>query len=984
MDTLSFLQKTLPSQGLYVLAAFRRGMDFGPSHSVYESLEDLAVAAQHLDRRGIPVFHACATFAERRKKTKVFDGKEVQVEATRAADNTAYIRSQWLDLDVGESKDYPDRKTALAALASMCRSLSIPAPMVVSSGRGFHCYWPFTSDIPAKQAGVLTRTFGAAMKAVQFKHDTTRTADLASILRPVGTHWRKEGVVQVELLRDAAPISPKQFMAALLKHTPPLIKAAVSEPVVDEWSTGPKEYPPSSALQIIKFCPTMAHVAEQKGNVAEPLWRAMLGVVKHTVEGDALAHEWSKGHPDYTADQTQEKYDAWSAGPTACTTFASQCDLCNGCKHAEKRSPIHLGYSEDTPSISEPEPAAAADYAPEAAPREVRKLTSPDDFRAKYPDNLPFWPKHYRWDGEVLSRAMKDEDGAVSWVPFCNTLFYPYLRFWQEDGTWAARLCVRVEKGRWRDAEIQAKVIAENQALATALGAFEIFSLGKQGKEHMKQFMQDFLRSMKEHRIETVTYNAFGWHDSGFVVGDTKITLAGDEPVLLGTRVPDTAKTAFGISGSSNDWADLIDTIYNRPGAEPYQFLICAAFGAPLVKLVASDMWHGIPIALTGDSGLGKTTTCKVACSIYGDPRHFAISTNQEGSTMNALIQRVALMRNLPIVLDEMTGRSTVEIQGMLFALSNGKPKERSRSDGSLIGADLTWDTISFVTGNMNITNMLSELDRQKATATQLRCFEIMLPPDYNREVFAGVNAKELIEGELLSKQYGSVGREYLRYVLQHKAKITERLQKMRAKYNPVTQDETRERFYYDLMVTALMGGMIARQLGMLRFDLDGVRKWAEEHIKTLRGSRRASAYSPEDYLQELLSYLHDKTVETRWFRDARVHKDKASEIIDTSRLRNPVARIATEDRKFFITVKAFNTWCAEIHISGSWFVDELDKRGYIIKSPTGTNSAIRIFRGTNVNGPTARVIELDYDKVTNFDSRPTHLKAVESVKAVV
>ena len=61
MDTLSFLQKILPSQGIYVLAAFRNGMDRSPAHYNCKSLEDLARLARKVDDAGVQVFHACAT-----------------------------------------------------------------------------------------------------------------------------------------------------------------------------------------------------------------------------------------------------------------------------------------------------------------------------------------------------------------------------------------------------------------------------------------------------------------------------------------------------------------------------------------------------------------------------------------------------------------------------------------------------------------------------------------------------------------------------------------------------------------------------------------------------------------------------------------------------------------------------------------------------------------------------------------------------------
>lgn len=108
-----------------------------------------------------------------------------------------------------------------------------------------------------------------------------------------------------------------------------------------------KEYPPSSALKVADECAQVRYMRDKQGAVSEPEWRNGMGVLKHTVEGDALCHEWSKGDPRYDAKETQKKIDAWATGPTLCETFAKENKLCNGCTQRGKiASPIVLGYED--------------------------------------------------------------------------------------------------------------------------------------------------------------------------------------------------------------------------------------------------------------------------------------------------------------------------------------------------------------------------------------------------------------------------------------------------------------------------------------------------------------------------------------------------------------------------------------------------------------------------------------------------------------
>ncbi len=61
--------------------------------------------------------------------------------------------------------------------------------------------------------------------------------------------------------------------------------------------------------QMYRRCPFIAYVTNPavQASVEEPAWRAMLSNHAPFKEGDERAHEGSRHHPDYTAEETQEK-----------------------------------------------------------------------------------------------------------------------------------------------------------------------------------------------------------------------------------------------------------------------------------------------------------------------------------------------------------------------------------------------------------------------------------------------------------------------------------------------------------------------------------------------------------------------------------------------------------------------------------------------------------------------------------------------------
>lgn len=115
--------------------------------------------------------------------------------------------------------------------------------------------------------------------------------------------------------------------------------------------TGPvsimADFPPSDAEQVADRCAIIGAMRDSKGqHQGEEEWRACLGVLRHTVQGEALCHEWSKEHPDYSRAETQAKLDRLSAfGPTLCETLgACQPQACAACSfRGFTKSPITLG-----------------------------------------------------------------------------------------------------------------------------------------------------------------------------------------------------------------------------------------------------------------------------------------------------------------------------------------------------------------------------------------------------------------------------------------------------------------------------------------------------------------------------------------------------------------------------------------------------------------------------------------------------------------
>lgn len=89
-------------------------------------------------------------------------------------------------------------------------------------------------------------------------------------------------------------------------------------------------FPLASFNRLLPSCAAM-RAAAAVGGGSEPMWRAMLGLVKHCTEGEVLAHELSARDPRYDHAETQCKLDGWTGGPPTCEHIAQLAPECATC-----------------------------------------------------------------------------------------------------------------------------------------------------------------------------------------------------------------------------------------------------------------------------------------------------------------------------------------------------------------------------------------------------------------------------------------------------------------------------------------------------------------------------------------------------------------------------------------------------------------------------------------------------------------------------
>jgi hypothetical protein len=976
MDMLSFFRLVIPAEGFKYLVEFTpTGI---PHHYAFDDFELMVEKATELNTKGNAYYHACAGYKE-------IKYNDYGYAVGRTQDNVQSVKALWQDIDVGKTDkktgvlkpdNYATKAEAWAAVQAMTTATGLPLPMLVDSGNGLHCYWPFTQEVSPEQWLELALLARTAMKHVGFKFDTSRDVDSASILRPVGSS-NKGKEVKVKLVQPERDFELyKEILTDYVTTHQVVIEAQKTKPGVfeNEFGGPPPEYPPSSLALIAERCNQIREFSETGGS--ENLWWLASGVAKNCTDGHVLGHEFAAKHPEYDYAKTQKKMDDWQGGPPSCATFEAKLpDACKSCPFKDRvKHPLQLGYSADT-----------------VPPTEV--ITKEDG--STVTEAVPFWPRGFTSVNNIIYMALPNKDDVVENVRVCSPVFYFKDRIRDADNTFVYTVRLNTKNDDWHEFELPAKTLAELRTLKSYLAAYEIMVTND---KLLSLYVQNYSERIRKHRDEVNTFRQFGWNKerTGFLIGTSLIHKGGRTEVRVSPDViRDPALLESGVvKGDQATWVSGVNELYNREFGEPYQYAICSQFGAPLVSFMEYAEWNGIPLALTSEgSGYGKSTVVKIGINALCNSDVTMISD----ASPKAVVGRASAMNHLPMLVDEVSQTlvDPKDLSTVLYSLSNGKPRIGMQSDGKERTPLPPYKLGSTLTGNKNLQSELTE-SKINPEATQMRVFEINME-DYPRMATLEKNSPLHAEHHeltlsVLNSCHGVFADDYVRFVIDNQEEIIDRLQSAVNTINRALQgNAAKERFYAYQMAQTLVGGWIAKKIGAVSFDLTALKHWAFDHIMRMRGIARRFEDGVEDRFSKFLADLHGQILVTKHF-----------DLLDSKRgntempmvpIRGPIgARLVLgseqERGKLFIAVKALDEWCTKNGTTASQFKRQLSASGLLRpggEQGKGFDKKISISKGVPAHPlGQCRCLEFDYNSAQGYIEEHVPNNVVPITAAVV
>ncbi len=909
-----------------------------------------ADAAEQFNDKGWNVYHACASFA---------------TNANRTQENALAAKAFWLDVDVRADKGYASMGEAAQAVVALCKDLGLHLPMVVDSGGGMHLYWVLDAEIAAAQWIETATLFKRAVNANGMRADPTRTADISSVLRTIGTTNHKWGK-PVRLVQPTTPLPYAQFHAAITAYLECNgVSTAVS--VARSTSTGlnsdlayTPEYQPSSAHIIADQCKQLGHIREQRGNVGYQLWWNGIGVLKHTVEGDALIHEWSAGHPQYSQAETQAKIEEWSHGPTTCQRFRDDNPSgCEGCPF-KVTSPIQLGEVAPTPAAAAPQ-ADLFGNPVEALP------TVSDDTIPPLPDSPRFGERFFLTTKNLKHKVVeKTEDGKAAvthYEVFCATPFWG-ISYYKTTAGYAVRFKARVEKntpakGAWVEtAEFDitcASIAAGGSKVHEELGRHMVAARPAQ-KKAMEMYLHSWMEELKQQADEILRYAQYGWQaDRSFLMGSKLYRPDGSVlDVVLSPETTGKYQNVYVSKGDLQEWSRTVAKVYNYPDQEQYQFIVAAGFGAPLMGMFPGDN-NLIINMLSPVGGMGKTTNAKVALSIYGNPN--MLNNNKGSSTPKAIKELTTIARHLPVMVDEITPTDAKAASALLYDFSSGAPAQALTQSGQLRRSDMQpWGTFMFTSSNKSLVDTLVTA-QPGADAELLRMFEYYVRPVSQLEK----QQADALFPLMFRDHYGLAGPVFLRYVVSHYDEVHKLVMAAQRDIDQRCSLTVRDRFLSTGLACVLAGGALAVKLGLVGFDIVKLRNWIVQQVGHLAGKVRSTVRTEIEAFGQMLNELSEGFLITDVMGDAR----SGSCSIEQRPRGAVIGRVIRFTNEAYLDTNAARKWCIENRIDFATMQSQLRKQGLI----STTLVRISLLKGTGISGVPVSCWQLTQEAVMRSQS---------------
>ena len=923
-------------------------------------------------------FYQLIERTKKRQHTNIwFALSSFQTPYSRKGENSLYIKSFFLDVDVGKPKNsYPTKEEAQEAVLKWIETVGLPEPTVVDSGNGYHVYWILKEEITTNE----WQPYADKIKELCVQHkliiDPVVPANRAQILRIPGTlNFGKEcdnpNPPTAEVVTDIHTYSLEEIASCLGKVAKPISEfdlSQVKKGIDDET----KKFLGTDDSYEYEFrelaekslegngCNQIKWVLENASSCPEPLWFTAISVAVRCIDGNTAIHLLSEDHPDYTPEETERKarHALKEKYKHGCNAFESAnpggCDGCPYKNNIRGKSPLGIVARL---KMAEPNTDASAD------------TTDPEE-------NNKVFPKEFLKLPDSLFPFMRPEGGGIYYQPASTKgpnkevivqppyQIYPYdlipiKRLTSPYDGESLHLRLWLPKDGVKDFIFPLKLLGAPDKYKEFLFTNGIILNGK-NIETLKEYLMKWASYyIHRNRAEDMRVQ-MGWVSSAyesFIAGNTEITKNGDFNCPTSPAVHNVAPH-IRKEGSFSGWRVAAEQLMQE-GFQLHRLSLLMGFGSVLVPMTNIG---GLVVSLSGEKGTGKTGALQAGLSVFGDPIKLKITT-EEGGTINGLFSRATTLKNILMGIDETSNFKPEIVSKAVFRLPmNEQPKIRLMSSYNVerkVGEGSS-QLILMTTNQSNKQKLFANgKANPEGELRRLLEFDMYKPPGG----LAESRGQQLFEP--FKNHFGHAGPLFIRSIYDTGVdRVKQLVTDWKTRFLKDFIDETAYSYWTGGLAAIFAGGEIAVKNKIIDYDIEELYRFIIDKLYAMHNETNKTVVSYEDLINEFIITNMTSTL---------MIDEDTGKIMMEPRSDSLIIRIDVNSGSVYISSAALKKYLDKLQIGVSHFENTLLNKDILRKGGGDMTAPYKMRLGTGWKNGVANVrcyeFKLDVSDIVNKES---------------
>lgn len=257
-----------------------------------------------------------------------------------------------------------------------------------------------------------------------------------------------------------------------------------------------------------------------------------------------------------------------------------------------------------------------------------------------------------------------------------------------------------------------------------------------------------------------------GWNDGVFVLPSGAVGGSDELRVFQNSH---TVEPAYSVAGTVAQWRENVSALAN--GNSRLSFAISVAFAGALADITGEDSggFH-----FRGASSSGKSTTLRVAASVWGNPSQYIRLWR---GTVNGLEGMAAMHNDGLLILDEISQIDPSAAGDAAYMLANGQGKVRAQRNG-MARPPQRWRLFFLRAGEESLSAIMARVGKRTSAGQEIRLADIEADAGAGMGVFENIHGHQnpaSIAGAIKAaadKHHGAVGFAWLENVARDRPEL--------------------------------------------------------------------------------------------------------------------------------------------------------------------------------------------------------------------